>query len=120
MFQQVESIGPSVVAIRIEKSIEGREARQIEAFLHDKIASAGKIALLLVVKQYRSFDSAEDLYMDLGFFKRFEDHLERLAVVGEALWRRTWVGLFGLFSGIETAYFTTDQFAEALAWVSGR
>ena len=65
-----------------------------------------------------SFNSAESLYEDLRMVIRHSDHVDRLAVVGDRLWKRTWVGLFGLFSKIEADYFEMEQIDAACQWIT--
>ena len=81
-------------------------------------AESGSARLLLVVQDYPSFNSAEDLYFDLRFAVPLADRIERLAVVGDRVWKDTWISLFGLFSGIRTAYFDRSEMDRAWQWVS--
>ena len=67
---------------------------------------------------YPSFNSAEDLYSDLGFIVRFAGAIDRLAVVGDRPWKMTWVALFGLFSGLDARYFAKEDLEEAWQWLT--
>ena len=78
----------------------------------------GPMRILLMVRHYPSFNSAEDLYYDFRFLRLFADHIHRVAVVSDRTWKHTWVSLFALFSGIEMDFFPMDQVQSALNWLS--
>jgi hypothetical protein len=39
-------------------------------------------------------------------------------VIGDRAWLETWMALFGLFGGVETAYFASLEMNEAVKWLS--
>ena len=53
----------------------------------------------------------------MNFLKFHADNIERLAVVGDRIWQETWIALFGLFGGLETAYFDSSEIEKAARWV---
>jgi hypothetical protein len=60
---------------------------------------------------------AESLYENLRFAKLAGQDLAKMAVMGKQGWENTWVGLFGLFGGIQANFYDAGQMAEALAWL---
>lgn len=118
MFEHILEIQGNILAIKITGEITEREHGQLDRLIQEAVASWVRIRVFIVMKHYPSFDSAEALYEDLRMVKKHSDNIERLAVVGDRLWKRTWVGLFGLFSGIETEYFETDQIDAAYRWIT--
>ena len=66
---------------------------------------------------YPSFNSAESLYEDLRFAKIHANAIDRIAVVGEGTWQETWVALFGLFGGLNMAFFKRSEGEQAKNWL---
>lgn len=118
MFEHIQKIQGNVLAIKITGEITENEHHQLDRLIQEAVAHWVNIRVFIVVKHYASFGSAEALYEDLRMVKKHSDHIERLAVVGDRLWKRTWVGLFGIFSGIETEYFEIDQIDAAYRWIT--
>jgi hypothetical protein len=109
--------GP-LLALSIRGPIGDRETDDIIRHIAAHAQRHGPVRLLVGVEHYPSFNSAEALYEDLRFARLSAPHLERLAVVGDRAWKRTWTALFGLFSGLSTAYFDADQTEEARHWIN--
>ncbi len=118
MFEHVQKIKGRVLAIKITGEITDAEHRRIDRLLVAHIDRWERIRILLTVKHYPTLNSAEALYEDLRMIKLHSDSIERLAVVGDRPWKSTWVGLFGLFSRMETDYFGWDQIDAAWRWVT--
>ncbi|GBC61091.1 STAS/SEC14 domain-containing protein [Desulfonema ishimotonii] len=118
MFKHLSQIPGNVVAIRISGEIRDRENEQISRILEKEIAKSGRIRLLLVMDHYPSFNTAESLYDDLKFAKFYSDAIERMAVIGDKPWKKTWVALFGLFGGIQAEYFDRSAADAAWKWLS--
>ena len=119
MFEPFQIVQGNVIGIKITSEITGDEHDQLDALICKALAKWGRLRVLVIVKHYPAFSSAEALYEDLRTVKQHAEHIERMAVVGDRLWKRTWVGLFGLFSGIETDYFEMDRIQDARQWITG-
>jgi hypothetical protein len=118
MFEHIKKIKGNVLAIAISGEITGNEHGRLDRLIEQRAAEWERIRILVVLKHYPSFNSAESLYEDLRMVVKHSDHVDRLAVVGDRLWKRTWVGLFGLFGRIETDYFEMGQIDAAYRWVT--
>ena len=113
----VRRIG-DIVAVKIFDRMIDRQTKALGQMLQESIVAAGgKIRLLLTIDTRLPARSPEALFENLQFARLYSDHIERLAIIGSKAWERTSVGLFGLFGGIETAYFDRSQAAEALRWL---
>ena len=73
------------------------------------MSALGIIRMVLVVRLYPSFSSAENLYNDLRFLRLYDDAIEKVAIVSDRSRKETWVGLFSLFSGITMEFFDVSQ-----------
>lgn len=105
--------------LTLEVRSEIRQAR-FQAICKDMdqaIAALGRVRLVLVMRHYPSFNSAEDFYDDLRFLRRYDDAIDKVAVVCDRYWKDTWVGIFSLFSGIHMAFFEMTQVDEVTRWI---
>jgi hypothetical protein len=105
--------------LTLEVRSEIRPAR-FKAICHDmdQVAAAQvRARLVLVMRHYPSFNSAEDFYDDLRFLRLYEHAIDRVAVVCDRFWKDTWVGIFSLFSGIRMAFFEMTQVDEVTQWI---
>lgn len=118
MFEHIKKIDGNILAIKITGEITENEHQKIDRLIRDSISVWGSIRVFIVLQHYLSFNSAEALYEDLRMVKKHMKHINRLALVGDRIWKRTWIGLFGLFSGIETDYFEMEQIDTAFQWIT--
>ena len=118
MIGELKELGPNIIGFRIEGAVSDAETERISSAIQKLAGRAGKVRLLLAVQHYPSFNSAEDLYFDLRFAVPLADRIERLAVVGDRVWKDTWISLFGLFSGIQATYFDRSETDQAWQWLS--
>ena len=118
MFQQLQAPGDAYLALRMAGGISDKETGDIVRKIRAVAARHGKVRLFLLMEQYTSFNSAEDFYYDLRFARQCSELIDRMAIVGDRSWKATWVGLFGLFGRLDTAYFDQTQAREALQWLN--
>jgi hypothetical protein len=109
--------GP-LLALALRGPVSDRETAVLVRHVEAHARRHGPVRLLLGVEHYPSLNCTEALLDDLRFARQCAPHLERLAVVGDRTWKRTWVALFGLFGGLPTAYFDPDQAEEARRWIT--
>jgi len=114
-----ESEKHSIVSLELTSGLSDTEKKRLSEFLASKIAEFGKIRLLLFLKGYPARDTAESLFEDINFVRVHADAIERMAVVGERAWQDTWMGIFGLFGRMETAYFDYSERERAIRWAAG-
>ena len=91
--------------MQIDAEIDADRFAGICSDLSKAAADFGNVKLVIVMKHYRSFNSAEDLYEDLRFVKLYADVIDKAAIVCDKKWKRTWMALFGLFSGVNIRFF---------------
>ena len=118
MYEHIKKIQGNILAIKITGEITEYEHDRLDQLILKSIAEWKSIRILVMIKHYPSFNSAEALFEDLRMVKKHSRHIDRMAVVGDRRWKRTWVGIFGLFSGIETDYFEMEQIDAAYQWIS--
>jgi hypothetical protein len=115
----MKRVGP-IVSIRFFDRMLDRQTRQLSAMLQRSIAEAGgRVRLLLAIESEIYGRSPEALFESLQFIKLHADQIDRIAIVGRKSWERTYVGLFGLFSGTEVDYFDRSDAVDAIRWLQG-
>ena len=117
MFHSIGKPKDGFIAFHITGELSDKETERIIHEIQSNASPEGKVRLFLLIEQYTSFNSAEDLYYDLRFAKSCADLIERMVIVGDRSWKSTLVGLFGLFSSIETAYFDRSDGKAAWEWL---
>ena len=105
------------MAIHVRKEITNNEMKEIDQQLEDRIKQHGKIRLFVVMDSYPTFNSAESIYDDLRFAKKYSEHIERMAVLGDQTWKKHWIAIFGLFGGVPSEYFVRSDFKSAINWI---
>ena len=117
MFQILQKPKGAILALHITGEISDRETDRIVRMIREQASPRQKARVFLLMDPYRSFNSAEALYEDLRFARQCDDLIQCMAIVGDPSWKDTWVALYGLFSGIDTAYFERAEAQAAWQWL---
>ena len=115
---EFKAAGGNILTLEVRAEIRQTRFKAICRDLDKATAVLGKIRLVLVMRHYPSFNSAEDFYDDLRFLRLYDHSIERVAVVCDRFWKETWVALFGLFAGIRIENFDRPEFNDAWKWIS--
>lgn len=118
MYEQIKSLKGPLVGLHIKSDISDANTRQIIELIQQRFQAFGPVRLLVLYTAPPGMIGAESLYDNMRFAKLTSDKLHKMAVIGKHDWDDTWIGLFGLFGGIQTSYFPKDQYEEALAWLA--
>ena len=109
-----------IVTVKLFDRMIDRQTKALSRMLQETIAAAGgRVRLLLSIDTQLPARSPETLFENLHFLRIHAEHIERMCIVGNKGWERTYIGLFCLFGGIETAYFDRSQTVEAICWLQG-
>lgn len=117
MFKQLDDIAENIIALKITGEITRRQTDRISGIIKKRIAKTGTIRLFVIMQHYASMNSAESICEDLRFAKIYSDYIEKMAIVGDKAWKRTWIALFGLFGGIHCEYFDKAEIEMAVNWI---
>ncbi len=107
----------NILTMEVRSEIRQARFQSICRDMDRAIAEQGKLRLVLVMRHYPSFNSAEDFYDDLRFLRLYDQNIDKVAVVCDRFWKDTWVGIFSLFSGIRMAFFEMTQVNEVTRWI---
>jgi hypothetical protein len=118
MYERIDLPADSpILGLRIRNDITDSENRELVDLIQQRAQRHGPVRLLVVYEAEPGLMGAESLYDNMRFAKQVSENLAKMAVIGKHAWENTWVGLFGLFGGIETAYYDRSQIEAALAWL---
>ena len=109
----------NLLAYRITGEITKKKRKAVSEDMRRAIDARGAIRLLLIIEPYPDIViGADGLYENLKFVMIHSGAIQRLAVVSRKLSENTYMGIFGLFSGIPTEHFHPDRLEAAWKWVS--
>jgi hypothetical protein len=119
MYERINiPVGP-LLGVRIQGDITRRESQELVDLIQRRFRKYGPIQLLVVYEADPGLMGAEGLYDNMRFAKLVGKDIAKMAVLGRYDWESTWIGLFGLFGGIQASYFDANRIEEALAWLQG-
>jgi hypothetical protein len=107
----------NILTLEVRSQIRQKRFNAICRDLDKAMAVHGKLRLVLVMRHYPSFNSAEDFYDDLRFLRIYDHAIDRVALVCDRFWKDTWAGIFSLFSGIRMTFFETSQIEAVTRWI---
>jgi len=107
----------NVLTLDVRSEIRAARYKAICRDLDQAVAALGRVRLVLVMRHYPSFNSAEDFYDDLRFLRIYDHAIDKVAVACDRHWKDTWVGIFSLFSGIRMNFFDMSQVDEVTRWI---
>jgi len=107
----------NILTLEVRAEIRKARFKAICKDLDQAVAALGRIRLVLVMRHYPSFNSAEDFYDDLRFLRLYDHAIDKVAVVCDRFWKETWVGIFSLFSGVPMRFFDMTQHKAVTRWI---
>jgi hypothetical protein len=119
MVQPPSKNSGNVVALRIDDRLTREGVNQISKALEKRIAESGRLRLLIELEGFRNMDP--DLLLEkLSFAKVYSPDIERMAIVSNRVWIKSWVKLAGLFfhHQSELEYFDRSEIQAAWHWIS--
>ena len=116
MYRQLSGSSGKLLGFRIGDGITGEDVRQIGAIMAEEIAASGEIRLLVEIEGFRHMEP-EALLENLKFVKDHAGDIERLAVVSDRVWIKSWVEVGGLLTHAETKHFYRSEVEAAWKWL---
>lgn len=107
----------NILTLEIRSEVSQNRFNAICKDMDQAVANLGRLRLVLVMRHYPSFNSAEDFYEDLRFLRLYDHAIEKVAIVCDRFWKDTWVGIFSLFSGIRMNFFEMTRVDEVIRWI---
>jgi len=115
----VEKDISGVWVMRASGALRKEELDSVQETLLKRLGPGENFRLLAIVGEDFSGWVGGEVWNDMGFFEEHGDRLEKIAIVGDSRWENSM--LMFAAAGLRRApvkYFTTNQLAEAYAWLA--
>ncbi len=116
MYQQLRGSSGKLLGFKIGDGATGEDVRQIGAIMADEIAASGKIRLLVEIEGFRHMEP-EALLEKLRFVRDHAKGIERIAVLSDRVWIKSWVKVGGLLTHTEAEHFDRSEIEAAWKWL---
>jgi hypothetical protein len=115
---QLRSEDRDLYRVDIAGRLRGDEFAACQRELAKEIGYGRTVRLLIVLQAFEGWDGAET-WSDLSFFVKYGNAIDRIAIVGDDVWR----GAALMFAGADlrkgdVEYFEQHRLAAARAWLS--
>jgi hypothetical protein len=118
MFELLSGSAGNVLGFKIGEHITAEDVRKIGAMLSESIAASAKVRLLIEIEGFRHLEP-EALLEKLRFAVEHAGAIERMAVLGNRVWIKSWVKIGGLMTRCEVEYFDRSELEAAWQWLRG-
>jgi hypothetical protein len=117
MYERIDLGDSPLVGLRIKNDITHRENKELVDLVQRRFRQYGPVRLLVIYEANPGLMGAEGLYDNMRFAKQVSENIAKMVVMGQHDWEDTWIGLFGLFGGLQAKYFDRSQLEAALVWL---
>jgi hypothetical protein len=116
MFKQLSGSSENVLGFKIGEDVTGEDVRSMSRIMSETIAASGKIRLLVEIEGFRHMEP-EVLLEKLRFVGDHAVEIERMAVLSNRVWIKSWVKIGGLITKAEVEHFDRSEMEAAWKWV---
>jgi SpoIIAA-like len=116
-FEFVEESG-SLLVVKLRGKLTKADMDALQRKAVEVIQREGSVRVLVTAETFEGWDEKGD-WGDLSFMMKYDEKIERIAVVGDKKWEDLTVAFTG--KGMRSAqveYFLPHQLAAARAWVT--
>jgi len=107
-----------LLTIRVTKILTKPDLERAQAGALAAIQRHGKVRVLVITSDFLGWDTAGD-WGDVSFASQHDQHIEKIAIVGEPQWEDLAVAFMGKgFRRVAIEYFPVADLAKARAWVT--
>ncbi|HKW01539.1 MAG TPA: STAS/SEC14 domain-containing protein [Vicinamibacterales bacterium] len=110
--------GGSTYRLNASGVMRKAEFEKCQQQLAREIASHGHVKLLVLLERFEGWADADN-WSDLSFYMAHGDEIDRIAIVGDEIWRSE--ALMFAVADLRRApveFFPTDKMTDARAWLS--
>ncbi len=116
MFEQLSRGSGKLLGFRIREGVSAEDVRKLSRVLADAIAEWGEIRILVDIQGFRHMD-IEALIEKLKFAVDHSGEIERMAVLSDRVWIKSWVEVGGFPALAETKHFYRSEIEDAWKWL---
>ena len=118
MFEQLSGSAGNVLGFKIGEDITAEDVRNIGRIMSETIAAFGKVRLLIEIEGFRHMEP-EALLEKLRYARDHAKEIERMAVLSNRVWIKSWVKIGGLIAHREVEHFDRSETEAAWEWLRG-
>lgn len=111
-----ESTG-NIIGVRVSGELTEADYDRLVPSLEARVREHGPLRILFLMEDWHGWDSLGALWEDAKGDVRLNEHVKRLAMVGEEDWERWMTTLSKPFAEGTLRYFDRAQLDEAWAWI---
>jgi hypothetical protein len=109
-----------IITLKISGKLRHPELAAVEKIAVEIFRQQGKMRILVLAEDFQGWERGGD-WGDLSFMRENDQHMERLAIVGDSKWK----DLSLIFAGknyreCPVEYFHPEEAAQAYAWLKER
>jgi hypothetical protein len=110
-----ESTG-NLLGFKIGEDITAEDVHEMGKIMADATAASGKIRLLIEIEGFRHMEP-EALVEKMKFARDHAQDIEKMAVVSDRTWIKSWLKIGGLFTHKEAEHFNRSEMEDAWKWL---
>jgi hypothetical protein len=101
----------------VKGTVTDESMRSLQAKGAHEIDVVGDITLLIDAREFAKFD-CDAAAADMDFFSKYDAHINKIAVLGEAKWEEAFMMLLGAgYRHAEVKYFSPEEEDAARQWL---
>jgi hypothetical protein len=116
MFEQFSGGSGKLLGFRISDGVTAEDVREMSRILAEAIAEWGEIRILIDIEGFRHMELGA-LIEKLKFAGDHARDIERMAVLSDRVWIKSWVKVGGLLAHAETEHFYRSEIEAAWKWL---
>ncbi|SLN73897.1 STAS/SEC14 domain-containing protein [Oceanibacterium hippocampi] len=119
MFEILAESTPDILAIRISGKLDKSDYDRLHPWLDQRLHEQPRPAMLIVMEDFRGWDSLGAVVEDIKLDMAHHDDLRRIAMVGDQAWQK-WMAMIAVpFVSAEIRYFDANEIDLARIWLRG-
>ena len=111
-----EFVHGRVLEVNLHGKLAQRDFDQVVPETERLIERYGKIRILVTLHDFEGWD-LRAMWEEIKWEAKHFNHVERIAIVGDARWHKRMANLCGPFTTACVRYFNLDSLDEAYQWV---
>lgn len=116
MFKVLDLTYGNLIAVEIDGHIKKEDYDKVNPLIEKALREYSKVKLYLLITKIEGMEAKAFLEDVKTYLKHFND-MEKIAVVGDNGWQKTWSNLAAPFVSGKLKYFSKSEAAEAQLWI---
>lgn len=117
MYEILPQSQDDVLGVRVSGTLTEADYDRLIPFLEARVREHGPLRVLVLMEDWHGWDSIGALWEDAKMDARLNEHVERIAMVGDEEWERWMSKLSRPFAEGQLRYFDAADLDAAWTWV---